>query len=379
MLRRNLASEFVAGAYVFPGGSVDPEDHGPGVEALCRGRTDAEASAVLGVESGGLAYWVAALRECFEEAGVLLARHRSHGAGRTGRCSTRPTPRWPLRFAAYRDAVNERRTRPPRYLPAGGPGAGGRRRALRQPLDHPGAGPATLRHPLLHHRRARPARWPATTTTETIATIWVRPHDALAREAAGEIELLPPTIANLRSIEGFTSTGEVMAWASQVTHVTTVLPIVLIEDGHILILRPGDQGYEEALADRLASGAQIDPAPGRHWPGRPGVPRPEPPEADRRAPAVTGQPSAVGGHSAAAATAASTRSSRRTLQPSMDTTGATVVMTDSAMASNTSASGLPSSRATGVPASPPGRHRGVQGDLTDQRDPDVGGQAGTTS
>ena len=38
MLRRNLASEFVAGAYVFPGGSVDPEDHGPQVEALCRGR-----------------------------------------------------------------------------------------------------------------------------------------------------------------------------------------------------------------------------------------------------------------------------------------------------------------------------------------------------
>ncbi len=75
---------------------------------------------------------------------------------------------------------------------------------------------------------------------ETIATIWVRPHDALAREAAGEIELLPPTIANLRSIEGFTvRPATSMAWASQVTHVTTVLPIVLIEDGHILILRPG--------------------------------------------------------------------------------------------------------------------------------------------
>ena len=66
MLRRNLASEFVAGAYVFPGGSVDPADHGPAVEAWCEGRSDAEASAVLGVESGGLAYWVAALRECFE-------------------------------------------------------------------------------------------------------------------------------------------------------------------------------------------------------------------------------------------------------------------------------------------------------------------------
>ncbi len=84
--------------------------------------------------------------------------------------------------------------------------------------------------------------------------------DALARESAGDIELLPPTIANLRSIEGFTSTADVMSWASGVTHVTTVLPIVLIEDGHILILRPGDPGYEEAMDDRLASGTDVDPA-----------------------------------------------------------------------------------------------------------------------
>src|ERR1700680_1982582 len=102
MLQRNLASEFVAGAYVFPGGRVDPEDHGPGVEALCRGRSDAEASVVLGVESGGLAYWVAALRECFEEAGVRRARHRVGGA-----VLDTTDPEVAARFAAYRDAVNE--------------------------------------------------------------------------------------------------------------------------------------------------------------------------------------------------------------------------------------------------------------------------------
>ena len=54
MLRRNLASEFVAGAYVFPGGSVDPEDRSPEALALCDGRDDAGASARLGVEAGGL-------------------------------------------------------------------------------------------------------------------------------------------------------------------------------------------------------------------------------------------------------------------------------------------------------------------------------------
>ena len=112
---------------------------------------------------------------------------------------------------------------------------------------------------------------------ETIATIWVRPRDALALEAQGDIELLPPTIANLKSIEGFRSTGEVMAWASQVTDVTTVLPIVLIEDGHVLILRPGDDGYVEALADRRASGGPST-RPWPRWPGRPGAPSPIRPE-----------------------------------------------------------------------------------------------------
>src|SRR6476661_8822867 len=69
MLRRNLASDFVGGAYVFPGGGVDPQDSGPEVEALAVGRTDESASELLALESGGLAFWVAAIRESFEEAG----------------------------------------------------------------------------------------------------------------------------------------------------------------------------------------------------------------------------------------------------------------------------------------------------------------------
>ncbi|MHB1447445.1 MAG: NUDIX hydrolase, partial [Acidimicrobiales bacterium] len=77
MLRRNLNSDFVGGAYVFPGGAVDPADREAELEPLCSGRTDAEASSLLSVESGGLAYWAAAIRECFEEAGVLLAYDRT--------------------------------------------------------------------------------------------------------------------------------------------------------------------------------------------------------------------------------------------------------------------------------------------------------------
>src|SRR6266566_5162902 len=73
MLRRNLDSDFVGGAYVFPGGAVDDADRHADLEAVCDGRSDVNASALLDVDEGGLAYWVAAVRECFEEAGVLLA------------------------------------------------------------------------------------------------------------------------------------------------------------------------------------------------------------------------------------------------------------------------------------------------------------------
>src|ERR1700761_3204582 len=73
MVRRNLRSEFVGGAYVFPGGGLDPADGGAEAASSCRGRDDVAASAVLGIASGGLAYWGAALRESFEESGLLLA------------------------------------------------------------------------------------------------------------------------------------------------------------------------------------------------------------------------------------------------------------------------------------------------------------------
>src|ERR1700690_4524114 len=78
MIRRTQSAVFMGGAHVFPGGGVDASDAAPDLAAHCEGMDDAEASRRLGVERGGLAYWVAALRECFEEAGLLLA-HDAEG------------------------------------------------------------------------------------------------------------------------------------------------------------------------------------------------------------------------------------------------------------------------------------------------------------
>lgn len=256
MLKRNLASEFVAGAYVFPGGSVDPEDRGEAADELCRGLNDAEASALLGVGSGGLAFWVAALRECFEEAGVLLAQPRDAADGTMLLDTTDPVER--ERFEAHRLEINEGRK---------GLLAVCREEGLVLAADAvhyvshwitPELAPK--RYDTRFFVTAAPSGQVAHHDDgETIATIWVRPDDALARFGAGEIELLPPTIDNLQKLADHSSTGDVMAWARAQTDIPTILPIVLIEDGRLLVLRPGDDGYQQALEDRMASSDPISP------------------------------------------------------------------------------------------------------------------------
>ncbi|MDE0006703.1 MAG: NUDIX domain-containing protein, partial [Gammaproteobacteria bacterium] len=57
--------------HVFPGGKVDALDSD--FEHACAGLDDRNASRRLMVARGGLRYWVTAIRECFEESGVLLA------------------------------------------------------------------------------------------------------------------------------------------------------------------------------------------------------------------------------------------------------------------------------------------------------------------
>ena len=204
MVRRNLRSDFVGGAHVFPGGGVDPADGGPEAAARARGRSDAEASAILGVESGGLAYWVAVLRECFEEAGVLLA----YGPG-PGDLLSLDDPGEAQRFARLRQEVNA-----------------GRRKFL-DVCTEEGLSLAVDRVHYFAHwitpegapRRydtrffvaaAPPGQVPTHDAGETTDAQWVRPAVALARHRAGEIELIFPTIRNLQAIGRFPTSAELL-------------------------------------------------------------------------------------------------------------------------------------------------------------------------
>ena len=75
MVKRSKKPPF-ENLYVFPGGKIDEGDYSKDLESYCDGHNDQEASLTLGLNNGGLSYWVACIRECFEEVGVLLARKK---------------------------------------------------------------------------------------------------------------------------------------------------------------------------------------------------------------------------------------------------------------------------------------------------------------
>jgi 8-oxo-dGTP pyrophosphatase MutT (NUDIX family) len=204
MLRRHPRTAF-GSIHVFPGGVVDDADGHVDLDRRCPDLTDAEASAQLGIERGGRAFWIAAIREAFEEAGVLLAR----------------TPDGtPVRFdddAARSERFDQHR----RALHA-------RERTFLEVLDAEdlSLSLADLRYvshwitpesePKRFDTRFFLARAPeghvyAHDDGELISSEWVRPHDALARHHAGAFDMIGPTIVSLQDIGRFATTQELFA------------------------------------------------------------------------------------------------------------------------------------------------------------------------
>jgi 8-oxo-dGTP pyrophosphatase MutT (NUDIX family) len=239
MVKRNLNSDFVGGAYVFPGGAVDPADGGVEAEALTRGRSDAEASEILGVDAGGLAYSVAVLRELFEEAGILVATTASgEPLELEGEVAAR--------FVEHRAGVNDKSRR---FLDV----------VAQEHLTLDVGGLHYFAHwitpegsPRRYDTRFFVAAAPARQTAahdagEVIADEWITPADALRRHRDGEIELIFPTIRNLQAIGRFDTTAELLAAAARASSVPTILPRITVTERGVRILLPGDDGYEEAF------------------------------------------------------------------------------------------------------------------------------------
>ena len=73
LLKRGEHARFMPNAYVFAGGALDLADESAEVYGLCQGLDDELASGQLALPSNGLRFFVAAVREAFEECGLLLA------------------------------------------------------------------------------------------------------------------------------------------------------------------------------------------------------------------------------------------------------------------------------------------------------------------
>ncbi|HAM03422.1 MAG TPA: NUDIX hydrolase [Acidimicrobiaceae bacterium] len=247
MLRRHLNSDFVGGAYVFPGGKVDEEDRSGAAAAVCAGRSDEEASALLGLGGGGLAFWVAALRECFEEAGVLLAYEAREDAAAASPVPVdlaSPTAR--RRLAGRRVELNGGRLGFLDLLSAEGLQLAADRVHYFSHWVTPEAAPKRY-DTRFFVAALPPGQVPVHDEHETVDTVWVRPADALARAAAGEFDLIFPTMKNLEAVSRFRSSDDLLAAAAAVERVPTVLPRVVADHRGFRILLPGDPGYEDAV------------------------------------------------------------------------------------------------------------------------------------
>lgn len=235
LLQRSFRSGFMPGVHVFPGGVLDEADRSPQLYALCAGLDDAAASRRLGIERGGLAYWIAAIREAFEEAGVLLA-YGPHGG------FVEPSGPARRRFLACRRAE-----------PGAHPGfsallAAERLRLATDRLVYFSHWITPLRAPRRYDTRFFFAELPpgeraAPDGRETVAHAWLRPAEALARCARGRIRLRTPTLKTLELFAGFATSEELAAALRARCEIPAILPRIA-RDGRTLL--PGEPGYEEA-------------------------------------------------------------------------------------------------------------------------------------
>lgn len=259
LLCRAERGDHNSGAWVFPGGLVEAADrqwHG-----CCDGLTDAQASARLGLPEGGLDYCIAALRECFEECGLLFASGPPQGE-----------------VAPWRGLLHR-----------GEKTLGEFCRTHRVQLD---AGAlAYLSHWLTPLGRAKRydtrffvAQAPQGQEarhdgTEMIGLQWMRPADALAQGAA--LKLMGPTRATLMTLERFDTAAAALAWARSPREVSLIHPRIGVDRQGPRPVLPTEPAYAELgkLDPEGRGDAHCDIEPGRAVRLSPGVVRVTAPNA----------------------------------------------------------------------------------------------------
>jgi 8-oxo-dGTP pyrophosphatase MutT (NUDIX family) len=231
VLRRQATMDFASGQYVFPGGSVDTRDETIDVEWIGPGPDYWGKVFHAGTELA-VAIVCAAIRETFEESGVLLA-----GPDADTVVADTSGPDW----EADRVALINRELSFAEFLSRRG-------LVLRADLVVPWAHWITPAfEPKRFDTRFFVAALPAGQVTrefgeEADQVEWVRPAAALERFATGEMAIMPPTLISLAELAEYPSVADAMA-ASAGRDIEPVEPHVVERDGGVVLVLPGDPDY----------------------------------------------------------------------------------------------------------------------------------------
>lgn len=227
MVQRHHQIDFATGALVFPGGKTDAGDRDPALRAHCAGAAD--------FDDETLALRISAVRETFEESGVLVARARGE-AGLLDEARVRPLE------TKYRDD-----------LVAG-------RVSMRELVEANGLELAT--DVLVHFAHwitptFMPKRFdthfylvPAPTDQvaahdgeESVDSVWIRPADAIADAEAKRRTIIFPTLSNVMRLGRSATVAEAIARARSEPLVTVQPWVNETAQGKMLMIPP-EAGYE---------------------------------------------------------------------------------------------------------------------------------------
>ncbi|MFK4227788.1 NUDIX hydrolase [Streptomyces sp. NPDC019890] len=234
MLRRRASMAFAGGAYAYPGGGVDARDSRP---VRWAGPPLTDWADRLGVDTASAqAIVCAAVRETYEEAGVLLAGL---------------TPDTVVGDTTGDDWEADRRALVDREL------------SFADFLDRRGL---VLRSDLL----AAWARWitpefeprrydtwffvaalpkgqrTRNASTEADRTVWIRPEDAAAGYDKGDLLMMPPTVSTLRALQPYATAGAALSAAAG-QDLTPVLAKARLEDGRLVLSWPGHDEFTKHI------------------------------------------------------------------------------------------------------------------------------------
>lgn len=220
LMRRNRNSGFVPGAYVFPGGRVDQSDGESASATLVDGLTPEQSAERLALEdpAGAMAYYMAALREAFEETGILvgvLPDGSSPLSAADDKDIDAVRNRLMMDQLSFSDALTELNCR-----------------VEGDAIEYIAHWITPIPEPRRYDTRFFAARVPRNTTAivdprEMTDAIWIAPGEALRRCDEGTLPMVFPTIKTIEELEAYVTVDQALdGFGSE--PVRTILPTLVI-------------------------------------------------------------------------------------------------------------------------------------------------------